>query len=84
MEAELSAEDGRGHYDFAAFNARGELQLSTWTSAPATFMTERDAYQARLDRGDFAYVTVTRRAERARPAGGHWKMYGRRKARHAD
>ena len=45
-------------HTFKAYNSRGQLVLSTFTYAPVTYQVEKDVYQKRLNRGDFAHVTI--------------------------
>lgn len=44
---------------FKAYDVRGNLMLSTWTNSPGTFLVEKAAYQARLNRGELASVEIT-------------------------
>ena len=48
----------RTKHTFKAYSPTGELVLSTWTSVPATYAAECDAYQARLNRYELGWVTV--------------------------
>jgi hypothetical protein len=43
---------------FKAYDMRGRLVLSTWTKTPSTFVIERVAFQARLDRCELSRVDV--------------------------
>ncbi len=45
-------------HDFKAYYPNGRLAISTWTTARITFEIEREAYQARLNRGELLYVDV--------------------------
>lgn len=44
---------------FKAYDSRGNLALSTWANSPVTRHVEREAYQERLNRFEFMYVTVS-------------------------
>lgn len=57
---------------FKAYNPRGELVISVWTSSPGIEAVERGAFQSRLDKGELASVDVaydepTRRNETLLP-----------------
>jgi hypothetical protein len=44
---------------YKAYNARGELVLSTWAIGRGSQFAEEAAYQARLDRGELGWVDAS-------------------------